>query len=67
MITSARNRGWPGDVPIDDLAEAGLPVPSLVRTEKIATIDARDAETIGRLAPAMRAPVSAHIRRMLAA
>ena len=67
MITSARNRGWPGDVPIDDLAEAGLPVPSLVRTEKIATIDARDAEPIGRLPPALRALVTVHIRRMLAA
>ena len=25
MITSAENRGWPGDVPVHNLAAAGLP------------------------------------------
>jgi len=49
MITSAANRGWSGDVPVSDIAEAGLPVESLVRTEKIATIEAGDAEAIDRL------------------
>lgn len=49
MITSAENRAWPGDVAIDDLAGTGLPVPSLIRTAKIATIDARDAEPLGRI------------------
>ncbi len=49
MITSAENRGWEGDVEIDDLARAGLPVPSVVRSAKIATIDSRDAESLGRL------------------
>jgi mRNA interferase MazF len=49
MVTSAKNRGWPGDVMISDLAEAGLPAPSVVRPAKIATIEAGDAERIGRL------------------
>jgi mRNA interferase MazF len=49
MITSAQNRGWPGDVTIPDPAAAGLPAPSIVRTAKIATIEAEDAECIGRL------------------
>lgn len=49
MITSAENRGWHGDVDIDDLAAAGLPAPSVVRSAKIATIDSRDAERLGRL------------------
>lgn len=49
MITSAENRGWPGDVEIDDLNEAGLPAPSVVRTAKIACIEGRDAERLGRL------------------
>jgi len=43
MITSAENRGWAGDVPVSDLALAGLPAPSVIRTAKIAIIDAVDA------------------------
>ena len=49
MITSAENRGWPGDVLVDDLGMAGLPVASVVRTAKIATIEARDAQRLGRI------------------
>lgn len=49
MITSASNRGWPSDVEISDINLAGLPVASLIRTAKIATIEARDAETLGKL------------------
>ncbi|CAA7625771.1 PemK-like protein [Magnetospirillum sp. LM-5] len=49
MITSAENRGWPGDVEITDLGRAGLPAPSVIRTAKIATIEAKDAERIGSL------------------
>src|SRR5665213_3567149 len=49
MITSADNRGWPGDVVVSDLLAAGLPAPSLVRTEKVATINITDAERLGRL------------------
>jgi len=47
MITSAENRGWPEDVPIADLGQAGLPAPSIIRPAKITTFPARDAETIG--------------------
>jgi len=43
MITSAENRGWPGDVGISVLRAAGLPAPSIVRPAKIATVDAGDA------------------------
>lgn len=49
MITSAENRAWPSDIRVDRLDGTGLPVPSLVRTAKIATIEASDAETLGRL------------------
>jgi mRNA interferase MazF len=65
MITSAANRGWPGDVAISDPLAAGLPVPSLVRTEKIATVDIGDAERIGRLAEADRRRVTAWLRQHL--
>ena len=51
MITSAENRGWPDEVPVDDLALAGLPAPSVVRCAKIATLDAARAEPLGRLSP----------------
>lgn len=66
MITSAEHRGWVGDVPITDLRASGLPAPSIIRTAKIATIEASDAERIGTLPPADRAAVSAHLRAALA-
>ncbi|EHQ53694.1 hypothetical protein ECTPHS_13572 [Ectothiorhodospira sp. PHS-1] len=40
MITSAKNPSWPLDCPIEDLAAAGLPAPSVVRC-KLFTLDAR--------------------------
>jgi mRNA interferase MazF len=49
MITSAENRGWRGDVSISDLTHSGLSAESIVRTAKIATIEAKDAERIGSL------------------
>jgi mRNA interferase MazF len=65
MITSAQNRGWPGDVMVSDILTAGLPVPSTIRSAKIATIEARDAETIGTLASIDRGLVVAQMRRNL--
>ena len=50
MITSAANRRGPGDVSLADVyQEAGLPVPSVVRSTKIAIIEARHADRIGRI------------------
>jgi mRNA interferase MazF len=49
MITSAANRGWPGDVDIPDAGAAGLPAPSVIRTAKIATIERSRAEPRGRI------------------
>jgi mRNA interferase MazF len=63
MITSARHSPWPGDVAVSDLPAAGLSHPSIVRTAKIAAIDSRLAETIGRLSEADRAAVSQHLRQ----
>lgn len=57
MITSAENRGWPGDVAIANLATAGLPVPSVIRTAKIATIEAVHATRLGRITAALRGRV----------
>lgn len=65
MITSSENRGWPGDVAISDFGDAGLPVASVVRTAKIATIEAKEAESIGVLANADRGAVSGHLLKIL--
>jgi mRNA interferase MazF len=65
MITSAANRGWPDDVPISDPSVAGLPIPSIVRPAKIATIDARDAARLGSLPRLDRAALRRFFRRML--
>lgn len=66
MITSAANRGWPGDVAISDIKTAGLPIPSIVRPAKIATIEARDAEPLGQLPPADRPSVRRYLRERFA-
>ena len=66
MITSAANRGWSGDVEVSDLLLAGLPAPSIIRTEKIATVEGLEAEAIGRLAPADQIAVVDRLREHLA-
>ena len=63
MITAAANSGWPEDVEIDDRAAAGLPIPSIVRTAKIATIAGADARPLGRLPARTAAQVAAILRR----
>jgi mRNA interferase MazF len=65
MITSAENRPWPGDVPLDDPQGAGLPAPSVIRPCKIATIEARHAERLGRITPAQSTRVSAALHDYL--
>ena len=66
MVTSAANRGWPGDVAISDLHATGLPAPSIVRPTKIATIEARDAEQIGRLPSSDQVLIAEALRTTLA-
>jgi mRNA interferase MazF len=65
MITSAENRSWPGDHAIEAFAEAGLPIPSVVRPTKITTVEARDAEPVGQLDDAVVAKVAATITGLL--
>jgi len=66
MITSAGNRGWPGDVEVSDLGASGLPMASVVRTAKIATIEAKEAERIGVLPLHDRSAVGAHLLACIA-
>lgn len=65
MITSAGHRRWPLDVRVSDLAQAGLPAPSVVRM-KLFTLDDRLIErSVGTLAePDVRA-VRATLARLL--
>jgi mRNA interferase MazF len=65
MVTSAANRAWPGDVVISDLAVAGLPAASVVRSAKIATIEVQDVERIGALARDDRPQIVAPLRQYL--
>ena len=65
MITSAQNRGWSDDVSVNDLAMAGLPVPSVIRTAKIATIEAGDAARLGRISPGVLRRVATLLSRTL--
>lgn len=67
MITSAANRGWEGDVGISDPVTAGLPAPSIVRTAKIATIEASDAALLGVLPVPDREAVTMLLRAALLA
>lgn len=66
MITSTAYRGWSGDVVVSDLKQAGLPAESLVRTAKIATIEAKEAERIGSLPAPNRIAVARHLSLELA-
>jgi mRNA interferase MazF len=65
MVTSADNPPWADDVPITDLAGAGLPKPSVVRPVKIATVEAHRCDRLGRLAPATAASVAGAVRGIL--
>src|ERR1700692_280526 len=66
MITSADNAPWSCDVMIDDLARAGLPAPSVVRTAKIACIEpARIERRAGRLDKATAKAVAQKLKGFL--
>lgn len=66
MITSSANRGWEGDLDIDDLGLAGLPASSVIRTAKIATVDTRDLAPLGRVSPQVLVLVDGRLRATLA-
>ena len=61
MITSAANRGWDGDLEITNLTLAGLPAASAIRPAKIATIEAVDASSLGRISAALLRKVLARL------
>lgn len=67
MITSAENEGWSCDIPIGDIARAGLPAPSVVRPAKIACIEpARVLRRAGKLDRAAARKVAERIGELMA-
>lgn len=67
MITSAANAPWPGDIVIDDYKAMGLPIPSVIRTEKISTLEIGNANFVGHLPESLWAQVRGVIQRHLVA
>jgi mRNA interferase MazF len=66
MITSTANAPWSCDVTIANLARAGLPAPSVVRTAKIACIEpARIERRAGRLDKATARAVAQQLKGFL--
>lgn len=65
MITSMARERWPDDVPIADHERSGLPIASMVRVAKIATIEARDLSVIGRIDSETLASVHSKIKDSL--
>lgn len=66
MVTSAEHRRWPGDVALGRrYGEAGLPAPSLIRTSKIATVEAARMEPLGHLPDSFMETVRAELDQVL--
>ncbi len=65
MITSAENRPWAGDVAIVDHSAVGLPVPSVIRPMKVATVEARHVDTIGKVDEPTRRAVMEQVSTIL--
>ena len=58
MITSAEHPAWPGDILLDTMRpETGLRIASRIRMAKIATIEMRHAEALGKVADAVLSQV----------
>lgn len=66
MITSAANKGWQGDVSLEErFAECGLSVPCVVRTAKITTVERGRARKTGTLPADLWAEVRSELERRL--
>jgi mRNA interferase MazF len=66
MITSAENSGWADDIDLSRrFKECGLPSPSVIRTAKISTNEARTAIKLGRLPEDLHVQAMAKVRTRL--
>lgn len=62
MITGANREKWEGDVELPDHEAIGLPIASMVRTAKIATIDACEAQPIAQIDGDLLQQILARVR-----
>lgn len=66
MITSAENRGWPGDISLEeDHLAFGLPRPCVLRTAKTAALQFDNATLLGKLSREKLDEVRTLLRDML--
>ena len=65
MITAAEKPLSHGDVPIPDHRAVGLPIPSIVRPTKLATVEASRARARGRIPQATAAAVAAVVKSII--
>jgi mRNA interferase MazF len=65
MITAAENRSWHNDVPIPDHRAVGLPIPSIIRPTKVATVEASRARLRGRISTATASAVARAIEAII--
>jgi mRNA interferase MazF len=66
MVTSTKLPRWSGDVRISDIKKAGLPIPSIVRTSKIACVDSSFIEKkVGALDVDAKTAVSRALSKMV--
>jgi mRNA interferase MazF len=66
MITAAENRAWHNDVPIPDHHAVGLPIPSIIRPTKIATVEASRARRRGRITKDTAAMIAEAVKSIVA-
>lgn len=67
MITDDQNPSWASDIPVGpDYAAFGLRIPSVIRTDKISTVEARMARVVGALPAPFMAKVDDALRLTLA-
>ncbi len=65
MITSVQDK-MPGDVPITNWADLGLPKPSKIRTAKLATFDLSALHRrLGSIDPEAQTAVRAYLRKFI--
>jgi mRNA interferase MazF len=65
MITAAENRSWHSDVLIPDHLTVGLPIPSIIRPTKIATVEASRARIRGRVSTVTAAAVAEAVKSII--
>ena len=65
MVTTATNTKWPSDVPITDIAAAGLKRPSVMRMKVVSVVDDLIVGKVGTLSVEDRAALRTAVEHLL--